>query len=197
MLPLPPHRSHTQEVLQPADLICNHLSLQRKEYNFSFYISYFPIMPVEVGGNSEHSNSEMKFTWTAWEFIQKTFPVILLLWQSSNPVVQPAVEFSVLPFLFLITILNMLDSLTVLGRKTFSISHDVRISINMLMSWWTGQHAHWQQAAMHCVLWHLSIITSTEFHHFKWNICLLYLLLCRATSGCIFLSAASFYLLKQ
>ncbi len=91
MLPLPPHRSHTREVLQPANLICNHLSLQRKEYNFSFYISYFPIMPVEVGRNGEHSNGEMKFTWTSRENIQKRFPVILSLWPFSNPVVQPVV----------------------------------------------------------------------------------------------------------
>lgn len=42
-----PHRSYTQEVLQPTNLICNHLSLQWNEYNFRFYISCFLITPAE------------------------------------------------------------------------------------------------------------------------------------------------------
>lgn len=47
----------TQEVLQPTNLICNHLSLQWDEYNFGFFffISCFPITPVERGETGRDS----------------------------------------------------------------------------------------------------------------------------------------------
>lgn len=64
-------RNHRQEVLQPANLICNHLSLQRKEYNFVFYISHFHVTPVEVERKSERGNAGMKFSRTGWNVFKK------------------------------------------------------------------------------------------------------------------------------
>lgn len=64
----------TQEWCQPTWYAI--ISLYRGKNTISvFHISYFPIMPVEVGRNCERSNGEEKFTRTGWEIFWKRFPV--------------------------------------------------------------------------------------------------------------------------